>query len=108
MKLKFSNHWFIVSILSHFVLMGPIDTPFVGGLYHGIMQFTEDYPVKAPVIYILTPNGRFRCNANLYEDWDEWSGVNTVSSILASLWSAFFRKKRLNALFGKLFSVLKP
>lgn len=43
----------------HFILPGPEDTPFEGGLYHGMIRLNSNHPHGAPNIYIITPNGRF-------------------------------------------------
>lgn len=43
----------------HFVLPGPEDTPFSGGLYHGMIRLNENHPYKPPNIHMITPNGRF-------------------------------------------------
>ena len=43
----------------HFVLPGPEDTPFEGGLYHGMIRLNENHPYKPPNIHMVTPNGRF-------------------------------------------------
>lgn len=44
----------------HYVLIGPSDSPFRGGYYHGSLIFTKDFPFKPPSIYMYTPNGRFK------------------------------------------------
>ena len=43
----------------HFILQGPEDTPFEGGLYHGMIRLNPDHPYSAPNIYMITPSGRF-------------------------------------------------
>lgn len=43
----------------HFILPGPEDTPFDGGLYHGMIRLNNEHPYKAPNIHMITPNGRF-------------------------------------------------
>ena len=39
----------------HFVIKGPIDTPYRGGSYHGKLIFPSEYPYKPPAIMMLTP-----------------------------------------------------
>lgn len=34
----------------------------VGGYYHGKLIFPREFPFKPPSIYMITPNGRFKCN----------------------------------------------
>ncbi|EKX52309.1 hypothetical protein GUITHDRAFT_157123 [Guillardia theta CCMP2712] len=43
----------------HFVLRGPSDTPFAGGLYHGRIILPSQYPHKPPEFMFLCPQGRF-------------------------------------------------
>ncbi len=44
----------------HFVIRGPPDSDFEGGVYCGRIQLPSDYPYKPPNIILDTPNGRFR------------------------------------------------
>ena len=46
----------------HYVLEGPPDSPYAGGLYHGVLKFPSEYPHKPPVIIMYTPSGRFQPN----------------------------------------------
>jgi ubiquitin-conjugating enzyme E2 J1 len=39
----------------HFVLRGPPDTDYQGGLYHGRILLPPDYPFKPPSFIMLTP-----------------------------------------------------
>ena len=43
----------------HFVLPGAEDSPFEGGLYHGMLFMNERHPFGPPRIYMFTPSGRF-------------------------------------------------
>ena len=43
----------------HFILPGPEDTPYEGGLYHGLIRLNSEHPLKPPNIHMITPNGRF-------------------------------------------------
>ena len=38
----------------HFTILGPADTPFEGGRYHGRVVLPSDYPMKPPSILMLT------------------------------------------------------
>ncbi|CAG2179170.1 unnamed protein product, partial [Oppiella nova] len=49
----------------HYVVHGPEGTPYSGGVYHGKLQFPSEFPFKPPAIYMLTPNGRFKCGVRL-------------------------------------------
>ena len=46
----------------HFVLPGAEDSPFEGGLYHGMLFMNERHPFGPPSIYMFTPSGRFEAS----------------------------------------------
>ncbi|XP_070509393.1 ubiquitin-conjugating enzyme E2 J2 [Chironomus tepperi] len=76
----------------HYVIIGPSDSAFSGGYYHGSLIFTKDFPFKPPSIYIYTPNGRFKPNKRLclsISDYhpDSWNPAWSVSTILTGLLS---------------------
>lgn len=48
-----------------YVVTGPPDTPYEGGLYHGRLVFPPEFPFKPPSIYMITPNGRFETDTRL-------------------------------------------
>ena len=59
-----SSHFYIQPIKNnlyewHFTLLGPEDTDFEGGVYHGKFILPKNYPLNPPDIYFMTPNGRF-------------------------------------------------
>lgn len=75
----------------HAVIFGPEDTPWEGGTFKLTLQFTEDYPNKAPVV-------RFESkmfHPNIYADGgicldilqNQWSPIYDVSAILTSIQS---------------------
>ncbi|KAL1528268.1 hypothetical protein AB1Y20_009625 [Prymnesium parvum] len=71
----------------HYVLQGPPDTPYEGGLYHGKVKFPEEYPFKPPAIYMITPNGRFATDTRLCLSISDfhpelWTPTWSVASIL--------------------------
>jgi ubiquitin-protein ligase len=47
----------------HFLISGPPDTPFEGGLYHGMIVLNDHHPLCAPNIHMFTPTGRFVCDS---------------------------------------------
>lgn len=64
----------------------------LGGIYHGKLVFPKEFPFKPPAIYIITPNGRFKCNTRLclsISDFhpDTWNPAWSVSTILTGLLS---------------------
>ena len=52
-------------LIWHYVLVGPPETPYAGGYYHGILVFPPEYPLKPPQVKMLTPSGRFEVNTRL-------------------------------------------
>lgn len=76
----------------HYVIKGPEESPYAGGFYHGKLVFPREYPFRPPSIYMLTPNGRFKCNMRLclsMSDYhpETWNPVWSVSIILVGLLS---------------------
>jgi len=74
----------------HYVVTGPENTPYEGGIYHGKLVFPRDFPFKPPSIYMITPSGRFKTNTRLclsISDFhpDTWNPAWTVGSILTGL-----------------------
>ena len=70
-----------------FVLQGPPDSPYEGGMYQGKVKFPDDYPFKPPAIYMLTPNGRFETDRRLclsISDFhpESWVPTWSVASII--------------------------
>ncbi|CAF1203234.1 unnamed protein product [Adineta steineri] len=70
-----------------YVVRGPSETPYEGGIYQGKIVFPVEYPYKPPSIYILTPNGRFKTNTSLCLTItsfhpDSWNPSWSISSIL--------------------------
>ncbi|XP_074654174.1 ubiquitin-conjugating enzyme E2 J2-like [Tubulanus polymorphus] len=81
----------------HYVVFGPEDSPYEGGLYHGRLVFPREFPFKPPSIYMITPNGRFKCNTRLclsISDFhpDTWNPAWSVSTILTGLLSFMLEK----------------
>eukprot|EP00736_Rhodelphis_marinus_P012694 Rmarinus@m.6265 len=74
----------------HYVVIGPADSHFEGGYYHGKLEFPADYPYKPPAILMITPNGRFHTNTRLclsISDFhpETWNPMWSVGSILSGL-----------------------
>ena len=57
-----------------------------GGVYHGIIELTKDYPMKPPSIKMYTPSGRFETNTRIClsmsdyhpETWNPSWGIKTI------------------------------
>ncbi|GFR40410.1 hypothetical protein Agub_g984 [Astrephomene gubernaculifera] len=76
----------------HFVIRGPRDTEFEGGIYHGRILLPADYPFKPPSFMMLTPNGRFETNVKIClsisshhpEHWQpSWSVRTALTALIA-------------------------
>lgn len=61
----------------HFTLLGPADSPYAEGLYHGVLRFSNDYPFSPPDITFLTTSGRFEVGKSI---------CSSVSSYHPELW----------------------
>lgn len=70
----------------HFTILGPPDTPYAKGYYHGKILVPADYPFKPPDVVLLTPNGRFELDKRIClsissyhpENWHPTWGIATV------------------------------
>lgn len=81
----------------HYIVTGPEETPYEGGIYHGKLVFPSEFPFKPPSIYMITPSGRFKVNTRLclsISDFhpDTWNPAWSVSSILTGLVSFMVEK----------------
>jgi ubiquitin-conjugating enzyme E2 J2 len=75
-----------------FVLQGPHDSPYEGGMYQGKLRFPDEYPFKPPSIMMITPNGRFETDRRLClsisdfhpESWiPTWSVASIINGVLS-------------------------
>lgn len=74
----------------HFTVRGPPETAFANGLYHGRIVLPPEYPLKAPEIILLTPNGRFEVGTRIClsvtshhnETWQPSWGIRTILTAL--------------------------
>jgi len=81
----------------HYIVTGPENSPYEGGVFHGKLVFPREFPFKPPSIYMITPNGRFKCNTRLclsISDFhpDTWNPAWSVSTILTGLLSFMLEK----------------
>ncbi|KAG6515986.1 ubiquitin-conjugating enzyme E2 32-like [Zingiber officinale] len=75
-----------------FAILGPRDSEFEGGIYHGRIQLPADYPFKPPSFMLLTPNGRFETQTKIClsisnhhpEHWQpSWSVRTALLALIA-------------------------
>jgi ubiquitin-protein ligase len=83
------------------LLIGPKDTPYANGYYLFEFNFPVDYPHSPPLVNYKTNDGKTRFHPNLYRNgkvclsilntWpgEQWSGCQTINSILLTLYSIF-------------------
>lgn len=73
------------------VIFGPDDTPWEGGTFKLVLEFTEDYPNKAPQVRFVSR----MFHPNIYADGqicldilqNQWSPIYDISAILTSIQS---------------------
>mgnify|MGYP003919768525 CR=1 FL=1 len=92
------------------MIVGPSDTPYAYGYFFFEFEFPPDYPYSPPKVKYCTQNinNRIRFNPNLYRSgkvcisilntWagDQWSGCQTISSVLLTLCTLFTVSPLLN------------
>lgn len=90
------------------MIIGPADTPYEQGYYFFDFKFPQDYPHKPPVVTYHTNDGITRFNPNLYKSgkvcvsilntWkgDQWTGCQSISTILLALCTLLNNKPLLN------------
>lgn len=75
-----------------YVIRGPSETPFEGGVYIGKLIFPSEYPMKAPSIHMLTPSGRFQINMKICMSMSDfhpesWNPMWSVATIIQGVQS---------------------
>mmetsp|Transcript_26236 Transcript_26236/g.72032 ORF Transcript_26236/g.72032 Transcript_26236/m.72032 type:complete len:280 (-) Transcript_26236:655-1494(-) len=76
----------------HYVIRGPTETPYEGGVYLGKIVFPSEYPMKAPSIYMLTPSGRFQISTKICMSMSDfhpesWNPMWSVATIIQGIQS---------------------
>jgi ubiquitin-conjugating enzyme E2 Z len=90
------------------LIIGPADTPYADGFYFFTFQFPANYPHAPPKVEFCTGDGFTRFNPNLYRTgkvclsilntWkgEQWSGCQTISSVLLALCTVLNDEPLLN------------
>ena len=89
------------------LIIGPPNTPYEGGYFFFKFNFPVNYPHQPPVVTYCTNDGKTRFNPNLYRSgkvcisvlntWKgpQWTGCQTISSVLLSLCGSVLNDKPL-------------
>ncbi|KAJ3344807.1 Ubiquitin-conjugating enzyme E2 J2 [Entophlyctis luteolus] len=80
----------------HYLITGPDDSPYKGGMYWGKLIFPIEYPFSPPSIQMITPSGRFKPSVRLcfsMSDYhpETWCAAWNVGTILKGLLSFMVR-----------------
>lgn len=90
------------------LIIGPSDTPYDNGFYLFDFNFPTNYPHSPPEVTFCTNDGLTRMNPNLYiqgkvclsilNTWqgDQWTGCQTISSVLLALCTLLTSNPLLN------------
>ena len=75
-------------------IMGPVGSPYEGGVFYLKIEFPHDYPFKPPKVIFITKI--YHCNINsvgiicLDILKDQWSPALTISKVLLSICSLMY------------------
>jgi len=90
------------------MIVGPEDSLYDGGYYFYKFKFPPDYPHSPPLVEFLTNDGETRMHPNMYKNrkmcmsilnsWrgDQWTGCQTIKSVLLTIMSLLDSKPLLN------------
>ncbi|GBB84454.1 hypothetical protein RclHR1_11010004 [Rhizophagus clarus] len=72
-------------------IMGPVDSPYSGGVFSLAIHLPKDYPFKPPKVNFTTriyhPNINSNGSISLDILQDQWSPALTIPKVLSSIWS---------------------
>ena len=78
----------------HFTFLGPEDTDYAGGIYHGYFSLPANYPLSAPDIYYTNESGRYNPGEKIcltitsYHN-EEWTPAWTLRTMMEAA-NAYF------------------
>ena len=90
------------------LIIGPEGSLYDGGYYFYKFKFPADYPHSPPLVEFLTNDGMTRMHPNMYKNrrmcmsilnsWrgDQWTGCQTIKSVLLTIMSLLDSKPLLN------------
>lgn len=90
------------------MIIGPTETPYEHGYYLFEFDFPSNYPFSPPIVTYYTNDGTTRFNPNLYKNgkvcvsilntWrgEQWSGCQTISSVLLTICTLLCKNPLLN------------
>ena len=90
------------------MIIGPSETPYFGGFYFFTFDFPANYPFSPPIVKYYTNDGVTRFNPNLYKNgkvcvsvlntWmgEQWTGCQTISSVLLTICTLLCKNPLLN------------
>ena len=102
------NHDEANMLLGYALILGQEDTPYAFGNFLFKFDFPSDYPHSPPTVTYYTNDGHTRFNPNLYKNgkvcisilntWkgEQWTGCQTIRTILLSLCSLLNKKPLIN------------
>lgn len=64
----------------YFIVHDLQDTPFQNGVYFGKIKLPNEYPLKPPDFYFITPNGRFHTDKKICTTFSSYHQDTYVSS----------------------------
>lgn len=75
-------------------MLGPKDTVYEGGVYHGYFEIPFNYPLGPPNIYFMNPNGRYQINKKIcmtitsYHK-EQWSPAWSLRTMMMAMMAHF-------------------
>ncbi|XP_021804534.1 ubiquitin-conjugating enzyme E2 32-like [Prunus avium] len=69
-----------------FAFRGGRGTDFECGIFHGLIQFSDYYPLEPPSIMLLSENGRFKTKSKIGLNWQpSWTVPDALLALIGSM-----------------------